>query len=341
MLGAGLIKKVPDEQKYYDTFRDRIMFPICDAVGKVIAFSGRALKEDEKTPKYLNSPETKLFYKSEVLYGLNLAKNHIRKLDYAVLVEGQMDLIMSHHAGVLNTVASSGTALTELHLKKIKKLTNKVLIAYDSDSAGEKAAGKAAALALSLGMEAKVASLPEGEDPASVVKENPEKWKAALRQSEHFIDFILEKTVKENQNKNLAKSVAKNVLPFIPLLQSEMEKSQFVKKISLKAKVTEESVWSDLDKIKTGDKNKGVEKTGDYRDEKEAFLFEAERYGLRIDVEKIEEESVKRNELKDLKKNLQEIAATLDDKSLTKEKEREVKSDFERVQKRIKELSKI
>src|SRR3989344_4355249 len=95
--------------------------------GRVIAFSGRAIQEDEKTPKYLNSPETKLFYKSEVLHGFNIAKNYIRKMDYTVLVEGQMDLIMSHQASVLNTVASSGTALTEMHLKKVQKLSNRVV----------------------------------------------------------------------------------------------------------------------------------------------------------------------------------------------------------------------
>jgi DNA primase len=339
MLAAGLIKKVPNENKYYDTFRNRIMFPICDAGGRVIAFSGRSLKEDEKTPKYLNSPETKLFYKSEVLYGFNIAKNYIRKMDYAVLVEGQMDLIMSHQANVLNTVASSGTALTELHLKKIQKLSNRVIVAYDSDSAGEKAAMRAAELALIAGMEVKIATLPKGEDPASVALEDPEKWKEALKNSAHILDFVLDKAV-SGQSKNLAKEIIKNVLPLVSLLKSEIEKSQFVKKIALKMKVGEEAVWGDLRKIKTGGQNFETEKTtDDFRDEKEALLFEAERYGFKIDLKKTDEDIARKIELKKLKQKLQETAVNLDDKNISKKEERELKIEFEKIQKHIKELN--
>lgn len=260
LFSAGLIKKSPapmpevggptasvGHEKFYDTFRDRIMFPISDAQGRVIAFSGRSLSTDENTPKYLNSPETKLFYKSEVLYGFHVAKKHIRKLDYAVLVEGQMDTVMSHQAGVLNTVASSGTAVTELHLRKIQKLSNRIVIAYDSDAAGEKAAGKAAVQALSLGMETKTVSLPEGEDPASVAAKNPGKWKEALRRSEHFVDFALRKSLSEK--KNPAKEVIKNVLPLLTFLKSEIEKSSFIKKMSLEMGVPEEAILDDLKKV--------------------------------------------------------------------------------------------
>lgn len=343
MLAAGLIKKLERAEKFYDTFRNRIMFPISDASGRVIAFSGRAMKESEKIPKYLNSPETKLFYKSEVLYGFNVAKNYIRKLDYAVLVEGQMDLIMSHQVGVLNTVASSGTALTELHLKKIQKLSNRIIIGYDSDSAGEKAARKASEIALSLGMEAKIASLPKGEDPASVAKENPESWKRALRESEHFTDFALNKTLKENEGRNLTKAILKDVLPLVPLIKSEIEKAQFVKKIALKIKVREEDVWNDIKKIKParagGDLK--IEETGkeeDFRDQKEALIFEAEKFGLKIDIEKVNEEIRKRNELKKLKQKLQETAILLDDKNISKDEEQEAKAELERIQKKIKEF---
>jgi DNA primase len=343
MFSAGLIKKVPNENKYYDTFRDRVMFPICDTAGRVIAFSGRAMKEDDRTPKYLNSPETKLFYKSEVLYGLNVAKNFIRKLDYAVLVEGQMDLLMSHQSGILNTVASSGTALTGFHLRKIQKLSNRVVIAYDSDSAGEKASDRAAELALSLGMETKIASLPEGEDPASVAKENPEKWKKALRESEHFIDFILSRTIKKNQSRNLTKEIIKNVLPMVSLLKSEIEKSQFVKKIALKMKVGEEAVWGDLKKVnplasgKTGE-FETAKISDNYKDEKEALIFEAERYGLKIDIKKTNEDLLRRIRLKNLKQKLQETAVFLDDKNISKAEEKKLKTNFEKIQKRIKEL---
>lgn len=339
MLMVGLIKKVDKEEKYYDTFRNRIMFPIFDIADRVIAFSGRALKEDDKTPKYLNSPETKLFYKSEVLYGFNVSKNYIRKLDYTVLVEGQMDLIMSHQAGVLNTVASSGTALTNLHLKKIQKLSNRVIIAYDSDSAGKKAARRATELALSSGMEVKIVTLPEGEDPASVVKEDPTKWKSALKDAKHFIDYILENTIKENNDKNLAKTIMKEVLPLIHLISSEMEKTQYVKKIALKTRVREDDVWNDLKKINVKVNNSEVIKVPtDYRDEKEALIFEAEKYGLKIDIKKTEEDILRRIELRNLKQKLEETAILLDEKNISKKEEEKIKSAFEKIQKRIKEI---
>jgi len=396
MLLAGLIKKVPDEAKYYDTFRDRIIFPISDTAGRVIAFSGRTMKKDEKTPKYLNSPETKLFYKSEVLYGFNVAKNFIRKLDYAVLVEGQMDLLMSHQAGVQNTVASSGTALTELHLKKIQKLTNRVIIAYDSDSSGEKAARRAAEMAMFIGMETKIASFPKGEDPASVIQNDPEKWKKALRESEHFIDFMLNKAVKENKGRNLAKEIVKSVLPLVSLLKSDIEKSQFVKKIALKIGVRDEDVWNDLknaalptdrttgsvekreyfsekraqevnlnrimssliflEESKGSKKEKSAksmksrwqeiagkeeveEMLGGYENEKDALAFEAERYGESGDLEKTSSDVLRRIELQILKTKLQRAADALDDKNLSKTAEKKAKSEFDKLQKRIKELN--
>lgn len=265
MLSVGLIKKVANEDKFYDTFRNRIVFPISDTAGRVIAFSGRAMREDEKNPKYLNSPETKLFYKSEALHGFHLAKNYIRKIDYAVLVEGQMDLILSHQAGVANTVASSGTALTALHLKKIQKLSNRIIIAYDSDEAGEKAASKAATAALSLGMEAKIASLPEGEDPASVAKDDPEKWKDALRKSEHFIDFTLRRSLGA---KNPVKEVSTKVLPLMNFLKSEIEKAKYIKKISFEMGVPEEAVWNDFKKTAAPEVGGSAEESTFQKDKK-------------------------------------------------------------------------
>lgn len=249
MLKVGLIKKNEESGKYYDTFRNRIMFPICDAAGRVIAFSGRTMAENEKTPKYLNSPETELFHKSEVLYGLHFAKNEIRKADYAVLVEGQMDLLMSQESGVTNTVASSGTALTINHLKKIQSLSNRLIIGYDSDAAGEKAAKRAAELAISLGIETKIASLEENEDPASIIKKDPSLWRESLKKASYFIDFLIEKSFQKYKGEKLIKEISREVLPFIALLKSEMEKSAIIKKIALKTGVNENAIWKDLEKI--------------------------------------------------------------------------------------------
>jgi DNA primase len=328
MLEAGLIKKVQSEEKYYDTFRNRIMFPIFDANSRVIAFSGRAMKEDEKTPKYLNSPETKLFYKSEVLYGFNVAKNYIRKLDYAVLVEGQMDLLMSHQAGVYNTVASSGTALTELHLKKIQRLSNRIILAYDCDSAGQKAARKAAEMALMMGMEVKIASLPEGEDPDSVIKKNPEEWKNDLKNAEHFTEFALNQAVKNHKDKNLIREILKNVLPLAHLIKSEIEKSQFVKKVAVKMRVSEDAVWKDLGKTEI----KKEEMTENQRDKMEELLWE-------MDMKEIDKEKEKRTELEKLKKELQETAIMLDDKDISESEEKEAREKLKEIQKKIKDFN--
>jgi len=186
---AGLVKhKDADEAasssiRYYDAFRGRVMFPLFDASGRVVGFSGRTLSTDPTTPKYINSPETALFNKSELLYGLHKAKSAIRKKDYSILVEGQMDLILSHQAGYANTVAASGTALTHQHLARLKKLSPRIVMAYDSDNAGLAAAQKNSRLALQLGLEVKISSLPKGSDPADLILSEPKAYADALRHS--------------------------------------------------------------------------------------------------------------------------------------------------------------
>src|SRR3989344_6178626 len=155
---AGLSKT--EKGKTYDRFRSRVMFPIFDSAGRAVAFSGRILgKESEQIPKYLNSPETSVFSKSRVLYGFDRAKNEIRRKDFTMLVEGQMDLLMCYQAGFKNTVASSGTAFTREQLEMLKRLSKRVLMVYDADKAGIQASLRSASLALSSGMEVKVAAL--------------------------------------------------------------------------------------------------------------------------------------------------------------------------------------
>ena len=248
---VGLIKK--SEKRvgdYYDVFRGRIMFPIFDVGGKAIAFSGRILVDDGKSPKYLNTPETILFNKSETLYGLHKAKVDIRRKDYSILVEGQMDLVMSHQAGFGNTVASSGTAFTAEHLGKLKRLSNRIVMAFDADGAGFNASNKSAQLALSLGMEVKVALLPKGSDPADLIKKDINAWKDVLKNTMHIIDFYMQSLLEQNlEERKLAKEIQTKVLPYINMLESSMEKSHFVSKISERIKIKEDALWEDLKKI--------------------------------------------------------------------------------------------
>lgn len=256
MLAAGLIKKTEDG-KYYDTFRARVMFPIFDTAGRVIAFSGRILQNDLNlpaqagAPKYLNSPETELFKKSEVLYGLNFAKSEIRRLDYTILVEGQMDLVMAYQAGTRNAVASSGTALTAQHLERLKKLSNKILIGYDSDEAGRKATRRVGEMALGLGLEVKVTEMPEGEDPASLIHSSCEDWKNVLSKASDLVSFFTKQAVVKSAGGEikLAKELRDGVLPIVAQVDSEILRSQYVSVIAKMTKIAEAIIWADLKKV--------------------------------------------------------------------------------------------
>lgn len=257
MLLAGLIKKKDtttannsDGNIYYDTFRGRIMFPIADSLGRVCGFSGRILISDDKSPKYLNSPETEVFNKSEILFGFDKAKNSIRLKDYSVLVEGQMDLVMLHQAGITNTVASSGTALTTEHLTKLQRLSPRIIMAYDGDGAGFTATDRSAKLALSLGMELKIAEMPQGKDPADLAKENKDKLVEVVRESKHIIDFYTDVLIARGlSGRDLGQEIKIHVLPYIAMLVSSIEKAHFIKSISQKLFIKEDALWEDLKKV--------------------------------------------------------------------------------------------
>lgn len=256
---AGLAKK-GDKGDFYDRFRGRVMFPVSDSSGRVIAYSGRILKDDGKSAKYLNSPDTPLFDKSRVLYGLDKAKSDIRRMGYTILVEGQMDLVMSHQAGIKNTVASSGTALTDeatgeagaiSNLGLVRRLSSNVIIAFDSDTAGRKAAMRASGIALSMGMDVKIADLVSGKDPADLVLHNPEDWKSALRQAKPIIEFELGNVMRDVPDpRKLPRALRERVFPFLARIESRMDQAHFVKMISDKANIPEAAVWDDLKNAK-------------------------------------------------------------------------------------------
>ena len=271
LLKAGLIKKSGDDAKgkeSYDVFRDRAVFPFADSNGSIIAFSGRAL--DKKVePKYLNSPDTALFTKSEVLYGLDKAKDQIRKKDYAVLVEGQVDLVLSHQSGIKNSVASSGTAFTRMHLERLKRFSSRIIIAFDGDPAGEKAGERASILGLSLGLEVKVAKLPVGLDPAEIIKKDPQKWKDILRESLPAVEFFFSKIEeKEKDSRKLGKQVERRILPMIQLIESAIERSYFISMLAKRTGIKEAVLWEDLKKVKRAD----VSQESDFWDSKGSGL---------------------------------------------------------------------
>lgn len=253
---VGLIKK-GDKGNYYDCFRNRIMFPIFDSSGRVIAFSGRIFDSNSEEAKYINSPETPLFDKSETLYGLNFAKNHIRINNFSILVEGQFDIILAHVAGYKNTVASSGTAITERQLNKIKKISENLVIAYDSDNAGMKASERAWQIALSLGFDVKIAKISEGLDPADLILKDKKEWIKAIKESQNIIDFLVSRIIlKEKDPRKKVLALQKEVLPYLALIKSQTEKSYYIRKISEEFGILEAALWQDLENVKELDLKK-------------------------------------------------------------------------------------
>jgi len=238
--------------RYYDRFRGRVMFPLCDVSGRTIGFSGRiVITTDREEAKYINSPQTALYDKSRVLYGYDKAKAEIRNKDLCVLVEGQMDLVSSHQVGVLNTVAVSGTALTAYHLGLIKRLTDNLIMAFDGDTAGISAARRGINIALSLGMEVKIALLPDGQDPADLVAQNTESWIKAIAEATNVIDFYLAALARKNyDSRTLNKKISEEVLPYVARLSNVIDQARFVSKIASFVGTGEAPVWDELKKIR-------------------------------------------------------------------------------------------
>jgi len=231
LIEVGLVKQ-GEKGESYDTFRNRIQFPLFSESGKVVGFTGRSLDDGEQA-KYLNSPDTFLFNKSQILYGFHLAKGAIRKNGFSILVEGQFDVIASHVMGYKNTVATSGTAISEQQLTLLKRLSNNLVIALDGDSAGFKASERAWLLALELGMDVKVAAVPEGSDPADMLVSNQEDWKKTIKGAKHVIEYVTDHYVSQSKDKRtLARIIHSAVVPLVQMLQSEVEKSYFAEYIS-------------------------------------------------------------------------------------------------------------
>ncbi len=252
LVDAGLAKK-NERGGLTDKFRNRIMFPLADSAGRIVAFSGRTFGPDAspEAPKYLNSPETPVFKKSRVLYGFDKAKLAMRKLNCAVLVEGQVDLVMSHQAGWANTVAVSGTAFTEVHAALVKRMTENLVIALDADEAGIKAAARSARAALQMGLNVKVAQLPAGLDPADLIlKEGPDAWKAAIRDAKDIVAFLLDVLAERMpQQDRLRRAVETAVLPFVRDVQSPIAREQYLQLIAARLNVSTSAVGAALEQV--------------------------------------------------------------------------------------------
>ena len=191
---AGLTLPRENKDGYYDRFRNRLMFPVCDSRGRVVAFSGRAL--DNSEPKYLNSPDTPVYRKGDTVFGLNLAKEAVKKEKFAVLVEGNLDTVTVHQSGVLNVAAPLGTALTAAQCKLLARSADTIVLAFDADPAGEAAAERSAEIIRAQGMKVKVASFAGAKDPDELIRKNgAESFKTAIEQALPYLEFKLRRLI--------------------------------------------------------------------------------------------------------------------------------------------------
>jgi DNA primase len=241
----------------YDRFRNRIMFPLADSSGTVVAFSGRVFGEEgEGIAKYVNSPETPLYSKSDLLFGYDRAKQAIREKGFAIVVEGQMDLILSHQAGFTNTVAVSGTALTERHLALIARMADTVYFSFDADNAGEKALLRSAAIALPAGLTVKAIAIEGGKDPADVVLSGIEKWKELVAGAQPIIEYAITLCEKKNTNatgefnrNGFTKSVYETVLPLVARIENKIEEGRYIEIVAARLHIPSINVLEELKKI--------------------------------------------------------------------------------------------
>jgi DNA primase len=250
LIKAGLAKETSDGKEPYDVFRNRVMFPLFNQGGRVVAFSGRTLEKGSDIPKYVNSPETELYKKSELLYGYDRAKHGIRQLDFSLLVEGQFDVVMSHQAGYTNTVAVSGTALTLQHVQLLERLSNRVVLALDSDKAGIAAAKRSADVMLRRGLDVKVAMLPL-KDPADIVKEDPKEFKKVIGQSVHVIEWLMQHLKGLVRDARTLKLRAREeVIPYIPLLPNKIDQDHFEQVVADMLSTTKDAVHYEVERLK-------------------------------------------------------------------------------------------
>ncbi len=232
-----------------DRFRERVLFPIHSFSGRVLGFGARILKNNIKTAKYLNSPETEIYHKSQVLYGLNQSKQAISKNNLCLLVEGYMDVIALHQSGIENVVSSSGTALTVEQIKLIKRLTENVTILFDGDSAGIKASFRSIDMLLSESMNIRILLFPDGDDPDSFARKHPQEYVENFikNEAQDFIDFKAEILLKEAGSDPIKKAESiRDIVKSVAFVQNALKQEVYLKEVSTKFGLSEQSLFNEL-----------------------------------------------------------------------------------------------
>lgn len=245
-----------------DRFRGRVIFPLTDHRGNVIGFAGRILpwaKQD--MAKYINSPDTPAYHKSKVLYGMDLTKGHIRDKKYAVIVEGELDMISSYQAGIRNVIAIKGSALTEDQLRLIARFAQKIVLCLDSDFAGNEAAKRGSIMAVNLGFEVKVADLGKYKDPDEISRNEPEAYVKAIDEAINIWDFLINQIFnKYDSGTGEGKaSISKEIIPVLLEIKDKIVQSFYIEKVARKLSVPVEAVTNELNKTNTTNFSKSDE----------------------------------------------------------------------------------
>jgi DNA primase len=287
--GLTIVKEAEDgkSKRHFDRFRARVMFPIHNVSGRVIAFGGRTLKADKKTAKYLNSPESEIYNKSRVLYGLHLAKRKIVEQENCYLVEGYTDVISLHQQGIENVVASSGTSLTVEQIKLIKRYSPRITILYDGDEAGIKASFRGIDLILEEGLNVKVLAFSEGEDPDSFARNHSAEDLKSYLESE-AVDFIAFKTkilVGETKNDPLKRAgMIRDIVNSIALIPDPITRSVYIQESSHLLEIEEETLMLELNKIRRNKLSKNIQQREDEQRAERSF----EHLMLEKKIEKVD-----------------------------------------------------
>ncbi len=246
---AGLI--IQGRSSYYDRFRGRIIFPLFDHRNNNVGFSGRTLEKNPKGAKYINTPETILYHKSDLFYGLNVTKPQIKKKNLAVVVEGELDLISSFQGGVRNVVAIKGSAFTESQVSLIKRFTENIALALDEDAAGDAAARRGIEIADAAGLNIKVIQAVWGKDPDECAQHDPRLWRQSVSQSIPVYDFYFKSTIKRFGSKTVTakQKISEELIPILAQISNEVIKAHYLKKLAHILRVGEEAVVKELERF--------------------------------------------------------------------------------------------
>jgi DNA primase len=255
LVRSGLVSH--KDARYFDRFRERLMFPIADIQGKIAGFTARTLAKivfgvDEFGGKYINSPQTPIYNKSFLLYGLDQAKQDIKKKDYVIVVEGNMDVIMSHQMGIKNVVAVSGTALTGEQLRLIKRFTNNIILAFDSDAAGSQALYKSGVVSANdFDMNVKALVLAGAKDPADIILQNPDDWKENIKKSVPIVDFYFEEILRrvDLSRADHKKIAIKKLLEIMAPIKNAVERDHYLRQLATRLDISAQVLADQLIKV--------------------------------------------------------------------------------------------